>query len=190
MNKTLRPQGQSHQGYVVQNLQTLPADSIQRVWITSQVQPRQDLTILAYRQVHLPVSVPVLSFELWQLSYFGAGFAVAALLALMVVLLLALLLLLLFVEPLLTALLQTKRLQPSSAIRIVLKPFLLMMMIVYGMLLSFLSSSFCSSVCCFCRYCCYHGIMHLSIVVEIIHHIAHWSANTMNKRISMIERRR
>src|SRR5215208_5434416 len=157
MNKTLRPQGQSHQGYVVQNLQTLPADSIQRVWITSQVQPRQDLTILAYRQVHLPVSVPVLSFGLWQLSYFGAGFAVAALLPLMVVLLA--LLLLLFVEPLLTALLQTKRLQPSSAIRIVLTLFLLMMMkIVYGMLLSFLSrsssvsSSHVGSFCCYCFY--------------------------------------
>src|SRR5215213_2659599 len=158
MNKTLRPQGQSHQGYVVQNLQTLPADSIQRVWITSQVQPRQEMTILAYRQVHLPVSVPVLSFGLWQLSYFGAGFAVAALLPLMVVLLA--LLLLLFVEPLLTALLQTKRLQPSSAIRIVLTLFLLMMMmkIVYGMLLSFLSrpSSVSSShVGCFCCYCFY-----------------------------------
>src|SRR5215216_7035721 len=158
MNKTLRPQGQSHQGYVVQNLQTLPADSIQRVWITSQVQPIQDLTILAYRQVHLPVSVPVLSFGLWQLSYFGAGFAVAALLPLMVVVLLALLLLL-FVEPLLTALLQTKRLQPSSAIRIVLTLFLLMMMkIVYGMLLSFLSrsssvsSSHVGSFCCYCFY--------------------------------------
>src|SRR5215213_465199 len=163
MHKTLRPLVQSHPGHVVQNLQTRQADSIQRVWITSQVQPIQDLNILAYRQVHLFVSVPVLSFGLWQLSYFGAGFAVAALLPLMVVLLL------LFVEPLLTALLQTKRLQPSSAIRIVLTLFLLMMMkIVYGMLLSFLSSSFSSSVCCFCCYCCYHGIMHLSIVVEII----------------------
>jgi hypothetical protein len=30
--------------------------------------------------------------------------------------------------------------------------------------------------------------MHLSIVVEIIYHISHWGANTMNKRISMIER--
>src|SRR5215216_7989426 len=168
MHKTLRPLVQSHPGHVVQNLQTRQADSIQRVWITSQVQPIQDLTILAYRQVHLFVSVLVSSFGLWQLSYFGAGFAVAALLPLMVVLLLALLLLL-FVEPLLTALLQTKRLQPSSAIRIVLTLFLLMMMkIVYGMLLSFLSSSFSSSVCCFCCYCCYHGIMHLSIVVEII----------------------
>src|SRR5215217_899893 len=159
MNKTLRPQGQSHQGYVVQNLQTLPADSIQRVWITSQVQPRQDLTILAYRQVHLPVSVPVLSFGLWQLSYFGAGFAVAALLPLMVGVLLPLLLLW-FVDHLLPALLQTKRLQPSSAIRIVLTLFLLMMMmkIVYGMLLSFLSrpSSVSSShVGCFCCYCFY-----------------------------------
>src|SRR5215212_2827923 len=136
MNKTPRPQGQNHQGSLVQNLQTLQAGNMQRVWITSQLPPRQDLTILAYRQVHLPVSVPVLSFGLWQLSYFGAGFAVAALLPLMVVLLA-----LLFVEPLLTALLQTKRLQPSSAIRIVLTLFLLMMMmkIVYGMLLSFLS---------------------------------------------------
>src|SRR5215213_844330 len=159
MNKTLRPLVQNHQGHVVQSLQTRQADSIQRVWITSQVQPIQEMTILAYRQVHLFVSVLVSSFELWQLSYFGAGFAVAALLALMVVLLLALLLLLLFVEPLLTALLQTKRLQPSSAIRIVLTLFLLMMMkIVYGMLLSFLSrsssvsSSHVGSFCCYCFY--------------------------------------
>src|SRR5215212_8298722 len=157
MNKTPRPQGQNHQGSLVQNLQTLQAGNMQRVWITSQVQPRQEMTILAYRQVHLPVSVPVLSFGLWQLSYFGAGFAVAALLPLMVVLLA--LLLLLFVEPLLTALLQTKRLQPSSAIRIVLTLFLLMMMkIVYGMLLSFLSrsssvsSSHVGSFCCYCFY--------------------------------------
>jgi predicted PurR-regulated permease PerM len=126
---------------------------------------------------------------LWQLLYFGVCLAAVALVELVVVVLLLSLFLCLFAEPLLTALLQTKRLQPSSAIGIVLTLFLLMMMvIVYGMLLSFLSSSFSSSVCCFCRYCCYYGIMHLSIVVEIIHHISHWSANTMNKRISMIER--
>src|SRR5215216_8170793 len=99
MNKTLRPQGQSHQGYVVQNLQTLPADSIQRVWITSQVQPRQDLTILAYRQVHLPVSVLVSSFELWQPLYFGVYLAAVALLELVVVVLLLSLFLCLFAEP-------------------------------------------------------------------------------------------
>src|SRR5215213_9407520 len=117
------------------------------------------MTILAYRQVHLFVSVLVSNFELWQLLYFGVYLAAVALRELVVVVLLLSLFPCLFAEPLLTALLQTKRLQPSSAIRIVLTLFLLMMMkIVYGMLLSFLSrsssvsSSHVGSFCCYCFY--------------------------------------
>src|SRR5215213_6178078 len=52
--------------------------------------------------------------------------------------------------------LQIKCLQPSSAIRIVLTLFLLMMMkIVYGMLLSFLSRSSCVSSSHVGSFCCY-----------------------------------
>jgi len=103
--------------------------------------------------------------------YFGAFLAAVALVALMVVLLL-LSLLLLFVEPLLMAALQTKRLQPSVATGIVLTLFLLMRRIVYGVL-SFLSRSSFTRVCCFGCYCCHYRIIHLSIVVEIINHISH-----------------
>src|SRR5215210_9466315 len=99
MNKTPRPQGQNHQGSLVQNLQTLQAGNMQRVWITSQLPPRQDLTILAYRQVHLFVSVLVSSFELWQPLYFGVFLAAVALLELVVVVLLLSLFLCLFAEP-------------------------------------------------------------------------------------------
>src|SRR5215210_1750675 len=112
MNKTLILPFQSHRGFVVQILQTRQVDSMQTRWIRSQVAPIQDLTILEYRRVHLPVSVLALSFELWPLLYFGAFLAAVALLALMVVLLLAALLLLLLVELLMRTALQIKRLQP------------------------------------------------------------------------------
>src|SRR5918996_2040947 len=97
MNKTPILLVQSRPISLVQSLQIHRVDNKQRVWIMFQVEPIKDLTtILAYRQLHLPVFVRSPSFELWQLFRFGAGFAALALAVLMVVLLL-----LLFVEPLL-----------------------------------------------------------------------------------------
>src|SRR5919112_3717899 len=115
MNKTLILPFQSHQGYAVQILQTRQVDSTQTRWIRSQVAPIQDLTILGYRRVHLPVSVLALSFELWQPLYFGAFLAAVALLALMVVVLLLSLFLCLFAEPLIMTGLQIEWLQPLSS---------------------------------------------------------------------------
>jgi hypothetical protein len=68
---------------------------------------------LEYRQLHLPVFLLPLSFDLWLLLRFGDGFAPVALLVLMVVMVvgmlvvMALLLVLSVAKPLLTVL-QTK----------------------------------------------------------------------------------
>ena len=47
---------------------------MQQVQLQNQVQPRQGLTILEYRQLHLSVFLFHLSLDLWQLLHSGDDF--------------------------------------------------------------------------------------------------------------------